>query len=73
MTDEGFKHAYAFVMLLLTFLWAALCGLFVFLAIDSGGEPGLVVAASGTGGLTGTFTTIDVLIAQHYFRKRAVD
>lgn len=68
-SDDKFKHSYAFIMLFLTVLWAALCLVFTVLAIANEGDPALVIAASGAGGLTGTFTTIDVLIAQHYFRR----
>jgi len=68
MNDEQFKHAYAFTLLGVTIAWAVFCVWIVYRAVSSGIAADILVAA-GASGLLGMLTTIDTIIAQHYFRK----
>ena len=67
-SDERFKHALSFFLFMLTILWALICLVATLMAVDTS-EPGWIVAASGTGGVTGSFLTFDALIIQHWFRR----
>lgn len=68
MNDEKFKYTYAFSLLGATIGWAAFCLWIVYRAVSSGVSADILVAA-GASGLLGVLTTIDTIVAQHYFRK----
>ena len=68
LTDEQFKHSYTFTLLGITVAWAVFCVWIVYRAASSGLAADILTAA-GASSLLGVLTTIDVLVAQHYFRR----
>jgi len=68
MKSANFKHAYAFILLGLTFLWAVFCVWITWQAIKMPTSTGVIVAA-GSDSLLGALISWNALIIQHYFRK----
>lgn len=68
MKSANFKHAYAFILLGLTFLWACFCVWVTWQAIQVPTATG-VIAAAGCDTLMGALIAWNALIIQHYFRK----
>lgn len=68
MKSGRFKHAYSFVLLALTFLWAAFCVWVTWQATKSLNAAN-IIAAAGCDTLLGALISWNALVIQHYFRK----
>jgi uncharacterized membrane protein len=68
MKSNNFKHVYAILLLMLTFLWACVCMWVTWKAISSPTD-GTILAAAGVDTLLGALISWNALIIQHYFRK----
>lgn len=68
MKNSNFKHAYAFTLLLMTFLWALFCVWMTGLAIKNLNSLN-VIAAAGCDTLLGALVTWNALVIQFFFRK----
>lgn len=68
MDDDKFKHGYAFIVLILTILWAALCVWITYRAVAYL-EVADIVTSSGANILLGALVVWNANINQHYFRK----
>ncbi len=68
MKSNNFKHAYALVLLFLTFLWAGFCIYVTYLAINLA-TPASILGAAGVDTLLGALISWNALIIQHFYRK----
>ncbi len=68
MKSNNFKHAYALILLWLTFLWAVFCVWVTWKAVQIPTSAG-IMGAAGVDTLLGALISWNALIIQHYFRK----
>lgn len=68
MKSNNFKHAYAIILLMLTFLWACFCVWVTYMAVKLATESA-ILGAAGVDTLLGALISWNALVIQHYFRK----
>jgi len=66
--SNNFKHAYALILLGLTFAWAIVCVWITWKATVVA-TSGAILGAAGVDTLLGALISWNALIIQHYFRK----
>jgi len=68
MKSTNFKHAYALILLALTFAWAVVCLWMTWRAVQMPTD-GSILGAAGVDTLLGALISWNALVIQHYFRK----
>ena len=68
MSDDSFKHWFAYQLFWGTVLWAVFTMWLVYKAACSN-FPVDIFAAAGASGVTGALTAWVTLVVQHYFRR----
>lgn len=68
MKSNNFKHAYALLLLALTFAWAAVCVWTTWKAMGVPTSAG-ILGAAGVDTLLGALISWNALVIQHFYRK----
>ena len=68
MKSNNFKHAYALILLALTFFWAGFCVWITWQAVKMPTSAS-VLGTAGVDTLLGALISWNALIIQHFFRK----